>query len=510
MRNLHLHIVAVTLIIVGLATAWAKITLLGLPILPDQQASIWVVEARVVFEATGKPVIVNLDIPDRLPGFTRLDESFISRNYGLNIDAGKKDRRAEWSVRRAKGLQRLYYRFDLTNDLEHSKPRKLRRPRPPKVPDYPEPLGSAVEDLLQTSRSKSADVFTFSSQLVAQLNSNLSDPSVAMVRKGVKPGSEQWVKRLTYVLAGARIPSRLVRGIALNNNNGRTQLLYWMEVHNGSSWQGIDPLSGAKIYPENFVRWSIGDDPLLTIKGGHYAQLQFSVAQQPRRLIDLAYSRAEATQSALMDWTLLDLPVATQNLFRILLMLPLGALIVVVFRVFVGIPTIGTFMPILIALAFRETQLAWGLGLFCLIVGVGLALRFYLEKLQLLLVPRLSTVLVLVIMLMLTISILAHKLDLEYGFSIALFPIVIIAMVIERMSILWSESGPAEAYKSGLGSLLVAVLSYLVMNNAYLEHWLFMFPELLLVILALLLWAGRYTGYRLNELIRFRDLTKSA
>jgi hypothetical protein len=42
---------------------------------------------------------------------------------------------------------------------------------------------------------------------------------------------------------------------------------------------------------------------------------------------------------------------------------------------------------------------------------------------------------------------------------------------------------------------------------SWLEHLFFTFPELLLVVLALVLLAGRYTGYRLLELSRFKALT---
>ena len=35
---------------------------------------------------------------------------------------------------------------------------------------------------------------------------------------------------------------------------------------------------------------------------------------------------------------------------------------------------------------------------------------------------------------------------------------------------------------------------------------MFHFPELLLIILAIFVAIGRYTGYRLNELWRFKDL----
>ncbi|NIO09075.1 MAG: hypothetical protein GTO40_14095, partial [Deltaproteobacteria bacterium] len=63
------------------------------------------------------------------------------------------------------------------------------------------------------------------------------------------------------------------------------------------------------------------------------------------------------SRSPLLEFSLLSLPIRTQAVYRVLLMIPLGALLVVVFRNVIGINTFGTFMPVLIALAFRETQL---------------------------------------------------------------------------------------------------------------------------------------------------------
>jgi hypothetical protein len=179
-----------------------------------------------------------------------------------------------------------------------------------------------------------------------------------------------------------------------------------------------------------------------------------------------------------------------------------------VMRNIVGIKTFGTFMPVLIALAFRETQLLAGIFLFVLVVGIGLSIRFYLDHLKLLLVPRLASVLIVVIMLMVFVSILGHKLGLERGLSIALFPMVILTMTIERMSIVWEERGAREALQQGFGSLLVASLAYLIMNTLVLQHLVFIFPELLLLVLAGSLLLGRYSGYRLSELRRFRVLGK--
>jgi len=102
------------------------------------------------------------------------------------------------------------------------------------------------------------------------------------------------------------------------------------------------------------------------------------------------------------------------------------------------------------------------------------------------------------------VSLVSYKLGLERGVSVALFPMVILAMTIERMSLVWEELGPVEALQQGVGSLLVAVLGYLIMSSKLLGHLAFVFPELLLVVLAATLLLGRYTGYRLTELWRFR------
>jgi hypothetical protein len=98
--------------------------------------------------------------------------------------------------------------------------------------------------------------------------------------------------------------------------------------------------------------------------------------------------------------------------------------------------------------------------------------------------------------------------SLGLGLSVALFPIVILTMTIERLSVTLEENGGQAALTETAGSLIVAVAAYLVMNMPLLQHVMFIFPELLLVILALTLMLGRYSGYRLSELYRFRDFAR--
>lgn len=512
MRKLQTVLLVTLLTVAGLATMYAKVTQLGLPLLPGQLEPVWSIEAKVEFEGDGRAAVAILDIPDELGEYIRLDEYFVSRNYGLNIETDKKDRRAEWSTRRARGPQRLYYRMDVvsgTGEAQEGAGRKA-SPKVPVAPSYEEPLASAIEDVLGNVRAHSANVFTFVSRLVAVLNDPARDGNAAVIRGNIERGSDAWAERLVYVLAGARITARIVRGTILEDGASNQELIAWLEVHNGEQWEGFDPLSGDKGYPENFVRWSVGDQPLLEVENGREARVSFAVSSYSQSLASVARDRAEAGHSWLANTLLFNLPVGTQNVYRVLLMIPLGALVVAFMRTIVGIPTIGTFMPILVAIAFRETELLWGIILFVLITAAGLSLRFYLERLQLLLVPRLSAVLVLVVLLMLIISLVSAAVGLDRGFSVALFPIVILAMVIEHMSVIWEESGPAAAAKEGLGGLFVAILGYLVMTEEYLTHIVFLFPEVLLILLAAFILIGRYTGYRLNEIVRFKDIVEGS
>ena len=227
--------------------------------------------------------------------------------------------------------------------------------------------------------------------------------------------------------------------------------------------------------------------------------IDFAVQENHLDAVSIAETQAAARDTSAVDFSLYSLPIQTQAVYSVLLMIPIGALVMVIMRNIVGIDAFGTFMPVLIALAFRETRLIWGVVLFTLLITLGLTIRFLLERLRLLLVPRLSAVLIVVVLLMLFISMTSHRLGLETGLSVALFPMVIIAMTIERMSVVWEERGAADAMRAALGSLVVAVAAYICMDIAWLEHLIFTFPELLLIVLALVMLMGRYTGYRLAK-----------
>ncbi|MFL6617170.1 MAG: inactive transglutaminase family protein [Povalibacter sp.] len=507
MNNRHSLILALVLTALSLSLFAYKAKVLGFPVAPNSQTQIWTVEAAVSFDPGPAAVKATLRIPSLTPGFALMDENFISRGFGMTTRPAPSGREAQWAVREATGPQTVYYRASIYRDA--SRRAEDTTPPFPEPPNLDEPSRIAMEGLMADVRRQSADVASFTTELLRRIAQGQNDQYIRLFLDKTATPSDR-AHLATVLLAGVQIPARIAHGVSLRNRSGAVQPEVLLEVHDGVQWLYFNPETLEQGLPEDFLIWWRGDESIAEIEGGSNLDVTLAVQQSLLDSMLVAERRAERSGSHSAEFSLFSLPIATQAVYGVLLMIPVGALVIMILRNFIGIKTFGTFMPVLVALAFRETRLLWGVLLFAIIVSLGLLIRFYLEKLRLLLVPRLTCVLTVVVLLMAAISVLSHRLGLQPGLSIALFPMVIISMTIERMSIVWEERGASEAIQEGVGSLIVAAVAYLVMGILWLEHLMFVFPELLLLVIAAALVIGRYTGYRLLELRRFKAFQSEA
>lgn len=504
MNNRHLVWLVGILAGVGIVTTLFKWLILGFSFHPGAVSDLWEIEFKVQFQAKGGPVKIEMYIPSNVYPYTIVDENFVSRGFGLTTIRKKGNRKAIWSKRDSSGTQGLYYRAAIQKLAATQQRATIKSPQLEKF-ELDDVTRTAAEGLLTEIRAHSADTDTLIAQLIQELGQSEQNSNAALLL-GSKPDLDKRIDAAILVLSLIDIPARVVHGIDLASTTRDAPFTTWLQIYKEMRWWYYNPETGHQIEPESFIPIWHGKDEILHIKGARKQALRISVRKSTQSSIQAATLRGEIVSPQLLSFSLFSLPVQSQEVYRILLTIPLGAFLLVILRNVIGVKTFGTFMPVLIALSFRETQLVWGMILFSVVIAAGLTIRFYLEQLKLLLVPRLGAVLIVVILLMAAISILSHKLGVERGLSVALFPMVIMTMTIERMSIVWEERGATEAIKQGVGSLIVAAIAFLFMSNTYLEHIVFVFPELLLVILALTLLLGRYSGLRLLEIKRFRAL----
>lgn len=504
MNKRHLYILTLILFLLGMLPFLFKLFVFGFPLTAYETVHAWNVEARVRFEALDKPVKVSMFIPRNTQHYVISDENFISRGYGLTTNIEEGNRLAAWSIRKARGAQVLYYKATIRRMKREEPKIKIKKPQI-ESPGFEGPDLAAAESILSEIRARSADVNTLAAELITILNQPKSDNNISLLL-GRLTSTMKKMELAVRILAHDGIPARIVHGVKLHEIQRDTEILHWLEVYDNHSWHSFDPQTGIAKIPNDYLPWWRSNLPLTMITGANKLNVRLSVNLNREAALFGAIERGRVLAPFFFDFSLFSLPIETQTVYHVLLLIPIGAFILVIFRNIIGIKTFGTFMPVLIALAFRETQLLWGIFLFSAIIAVGLSIRFYFEKLKLLLVPRLASILTVVALLMAFMSVISHKLGLERGLSVALFPMVILTMTIERMSIVWEERGASEALQQGMGSLLVAALGYLVMTNRFVEYFIFVFPEVLLILLAGTILLGRYSGYRLIELFRFRSL----
>ena len=506
MTRRHLIVLTLTLTLIGAIVFLYRALVLNFPLVPEVRSNIWKVEAHLTFVSDNKPVKVSMNLPRNSRRFAIVNENFISRGYGVNVIAEDGKRNVHWSIRKARGTQNLYYRASVRR-MDRDIPQKRPQGSVPEKPDLKGAYREASEVLVSEAREKSADIDGIVIELLHRLNNHLPGDNAALLL-GKKASVQKKVDLSVQLLAIAGIHARSVHGIRLEDQKRNSTIIHWLEIYDQKQWVSYDPVTGKRGVPEDYLAWWRGMEPLVQSQGTKNLAATVSVSRSEEPAIQAALETEGMKKPFLLDFSLFSLPIETQSVYHVILLLPVGVLLLVILRNVIGIRTFGTFMPVLIALAFRETQLVWGLFLFTTLIALGLGIRLYLAHLKLLVVPRLAAILIIVIFLMVIFSILTHKLGLERGLSVALFPMVILTMTIERMSIVWEELGAFDTLQQAAWSLVAAVLAYMVMTISYVEHLVFVFPELLLILLAGMILLGRYCGFRLLELPRFKALAK--
>lgn len=502
--NLHLKVLITLLVSLGVMITAYQIVILGIPVSEDETDDLWNIDAKVEFQASpSQPVKLQMFVPPLNQDYVSLNESFISNNYGVSVNRVDGNRKVTWSARRANGKQTLYYRLVLTKRYSGEKPKE-------KGPIFRDSLpveGAekiAAEALLAPIRQHSADIETFVSETIKRVN-NDKDDNVKLLLGGDASVSNK-ARVADLLLSIAHVPLQRVHTVRLASDQQTPEL--WLRTFNGENWLYFNPQTGEQGLPNDRLIWWTGDEPLVNLDGGKKAQVTFSLNSNEMNAIHLAKLSDANTSAGFLEYSLYGLPLQTQQTYQIMIMIPIGVLVILILRNLGGLQTLGTFTPVLIALAFRETQLGFGIALFTLITALGLSLRSYLEHLKLQMLPRLSVVLTFVVILIAVISLFSHKLGLERGLSVALFPMVILTMTIERLSITWEERGGGHAFKVAIGTLVAASLAHLLMSIPELTYFVFTFPAVLLVLVGFMLAMGRYRGYRLTELFRFKAFLK--
>lgn len=488
-----------------------RVIWLGYPIFPVAKGQVWQLLVNVYVTPKGEEsVLLSLALPPEHTGYMIVEERFLSGTYAHNTLTQGPNRFGVWSGEGVDRPEEITYRATI-----HS-----RHPRSVAVQS---PLLSPFPPAMSREEQALAEGVTMRWQALAPMIRFQSVVAALKGARGDSPPSDDVFRRWQIVqqkhdptdaalalLRAANLPARSVEGLRLTEG---VQILptKWIEVWVGGAWSHLNPETW-EVYPSPaaLLPLAVGGLPAVRVTGGKLSDIRWTITRQVVSQWKLFYEHITRSAHFLDRWSLLQLPPEFQGTFRILFLVPIGALIISILRNVVGFPTFGIFMPLLIALAFRSTGTVYGVAIFCGVLLVGYAARSFLDKLHLLLVPRLSVILTLIIACFTLLALVGNKLGLRELMAVGLIPFVILTMTIERFFIIIEESGVGEAFRTAVGSVGVSVIAYGIISWETLQFTFFVYPELILTVAALQILLGRYTGYRLSELYRFRSLKESS
>ncbi|BDS06530.1 gonadoliberin III [Oceaniferula spumae] len=491
------------LVVVGAAGIIYKNRVLQVPLLPDHERGVWLVEARVSYTAQGKPVKVRLAMPGVGWDNAQQGHQVSLENYGFKREIENGQAVGMWSAREPKGRELIYYRVLVEEGSERF---IFPHPRAEGVPEVV-PSGAkgsrevALSALSEVARQKSADDETYVQQVQQIIAEKPTDGQFSFLQRYYEKNFPvKWEQKLAIDLLGqGGIAARACFGVRLIEERGSHKPVNLIEYYdrNEKVWRVVMPGGDSM---ENIVVWT-RSETMLEVYGGKDSEVNFTAIKERA-------PAGAADRMANAPWwvaTISALPVSERAPFRYAALIPLGVLAVVLLRNLVGLVTLGTFMPVLLGLAFLELPMAAAFIMLLSMLFGGLMFRAVLSKFNLLVVPRVAACVVIVTIFMMGVSLLSYKLGAVDGLRVTVFPMIVLAWTIERMSLIWDEEGAVSAIMQIAGSLVAAVASYLMMKIQLAQYWVEFFPEILLILLAIILLLGRYTGYRLSELFRFRN-----
>lgn len=205
-----------------------------------------------------------------------------------------------------------------------------------------------------------------------------------------------------------------------------------------------------------------------------------------------------------------------EQMVVVLLLFPIIATFVVLLRQVFGLQAFGIYTPTIITVVFMAMahksihDLTYPIAIYAFVIIIGMLMRFAFKKLRLLYLPRVALNLTIITFSVLFILTLAGSFGMtEFSF----FPILILITIVEKFVAVQIEKGTKTAASLAFETLFIAIIGYLIMTpitpiGQYISLGVQEYPYLILLIIPINLILGKWTGLRLTEIIRFKDVLK--
>jgi hypothetical protein len=197
------------------------------------------------------------------------------------------------------------------------------------------------------------------------------------------------------------------------------------------------------------------------------------------------------------------------NTIVLLPMLPIIATFIAILRQVVGIKAFGIYTPLIITFAFLATNgLKYGIAIFATIIFAGLLMRFALKPFRLLYLPRVAIMLTAVAIFILCTLVFGGGMRRTGLAAVSIFPILIMITLVEKFVAVQIEKGSRIAIILALETLFISIVGFFIASSSDLVDFLIHYPWIIFLTIPVNVALGKWTGLRLSEYVRFKEIMK--
>ena len=260
------------LVVVGITSIYYRHVEDNVPLTTGERISIWQVEAEISFSANDEAVNAELTLPQD-SSFELIEEFTASPAYGVHVQRDEATPKVMWSKRNAQGRQTLYYQgsFKAASQVQVDAPPT----EEPSVNWWPEPYRSSAQTVLDSALERSGDNELLLLQIEKTLQSD--DQNMALLKSEYSRSAI-----FTQLLSMARISSKIVGGLILEDGRRNQSLVTFVKVYVDEKWRLFN-LERPDIDPESpLLIWRQDAPFLLDVVGGSNSKISFSISRTTR------------------------------------------------------------------------------------------------------------------------------------------------------------------------------------------------------------------------------------
>lgn len=204
-----------------------------------------------------------------------------------------------------------------------------------------------------------------------------------------------------------------------------------------------------------------------------------------------------------------------QETVFLILMLPVIVTLVAFFRQVFGIKAFGIYTPSIITFAFLamggESELdgiKYGVTIFTSVIFVGMIMRYMLKKVRLLYLPRVAITLTIVAFAILAVLLVGGSTQRTGLAAVSIFPLLIMITIVEKFVTAQIEKGNKTAIILATETLVISLAGYFLVSWQSFQSLILTYPSLILLTILINVFLGKWTGLRITEYWRFKEVFK--